>query len=485
MAAVHGQNAEEKSSPRAVDRTVHLGVRWGVIAICALAFALRVIALGSKSVFADEAASIRFAKLDWLSFWHLIWHSEANMALYYVLLRFWVRLGDGPAAVRFLSVLPGVATVPVIYLLGKELFSPRSGLIAGLLFAVNGFHVAYSQAARGYSLAVLLVTLSSYFFVQAIKSPPRASRVAALYLLTSAASLYAHLFAGFVLGAQCVALAFSRFTRAQLARQSAGMLLVVLLSCPLLLFTARKGSSPLAWVQHPTAMDVYHFVTYLTGSGLKLLLYAAAFFLALAEWRRRIRDAGMSWPFVFVACWLVLPIFCTLAISHWVPVFSPRFLLICLPASVLLGSEGLAEIPRPGMRTVTTGLLIVSSLLSLKSYYHQPGIEDWKGATEYLVGRLGRQDAIGFTSAYNLAPFEYYVQHSGTVLESRNFIVGPPIAHAIASSRTRSPERIWVMLCDEPDHAEIVLPPASSYVRQQTAHFHGVEVVEFVRGGSC
>lgn len=166
------------------------------------ATALRLFHLGLKSFWADEAVSITLAQLRWADFRHFLTHSEANMALYYVLLRIWSQMSDTPWFVRLFSLLAGVATVPAIYFAGKTLFSRRAGIIAALLLVLNIFHIRYSQEARSYSLVVLLVTCSSLFFVRNIKSQGRAGGV--LYVLSSAAALYAHFFAALVLLAQFV-----------------------------------------------------------------------------------------------------------------------------------------------------------------------------------------------------------------------------------------------------------------------------------------
>jgi hypothetical protein len=73
------------------------------------------------------------------------------MALYYGLLRLWVRLGTDESTVRLLSVLPDLATVPVLYVLENR-FGTRVGLSSALLLAINGYNIQYAQEARSYSL---------------------------------------------------------------------------------------------------------------------------------------------------------------------------------------------------------------------------------------------------------------------------------------------------------------------------------------------
>ena len=90
--------------------------------LTAVAAVIASLGLGHKSYWWDETASVAFAHLDWASLWKLMATSQANMGLYYVLLHPWVTLGSGEVAVRSLSVLFAVLTVPLMYNLGARLF---------------------------------------------------------------------------------------------------------------------------------------------------------------------------------------------------------------------------------------------------------------------------------------------------------------------------------------------------------------------------
>src|SRR6266576_3132432 len=86
---------------------------------------LRLIFLGTRSFWADEIVSVKLATDNWGGFRFWILTREANMALYYLLLRAWVKLGDGEAWVRLLSALAGIAVIPVLYGLARRLYSER------------------------------------------------------------------------------------------------------------------------------------------------------------------------------------------------------------------------------------------------------------------------------------------------------------------------------------------------------------------------
>ena len=73
-----------------------------VSGIMALGAVLRLIALGHKSFWLDEIASVVMVRMPGNSFWSWVWHSEGNMALYYVMLRPWLQFGLSEASVRML-----------------------------------------------------------------------------------------------------------------------------------------------------------------------------------------------------------------------------------------------------------------------------------------------------------------------------------------------------------------------------------------------
>jgi mannosyltransferase len=469
---VRGSDAGGSESGRASDR-------WWTVALFStalLAVAVRVIGLDSKSVFADELASFQFAQMNWHDFWHIAFHSEANMSLYYTLLRFWIHLGHSVPFVRFFSVIPAVATVPLIYVLGKDLFSRMAGLLASLLFALNAFHISYSQAARGYSLAVFVVTLSCWLFTRSVGEPGIGNLSA--YVLVSTAALYSHFFAAFVLLAQCVSLLVWRPARVAVLRQGILMFAVSVLAAPLLIFAMIHKTGPISWVEPTSGKDVYHFFTYLSGGGLKFGLSIIALALAVREYlriRTRAAHDGTARHFTFVAMWLLVPVVTTLLISIWKPVFSPRFLMICLPAFALLVGKGVSVIRPACAEHVFAAVLILSCLTALPAYYRQPGIEDWKSAVAYLHGHVKPGDSILLNNPAFKDILEFSFREFQTEPPTPTVIAGPASENLLWQS-----EHTWVLLC-HPNSAEEATVAAlrTKFISRESAQFVGLKVIEF------
>ena len=64
---------------------------------------------------------------------------------------------------RFFEAFVGTACIPLIYLLGKKMFSHKTGLVAALFLAVAPSSVAISQIARGQALCMFLIIIAIYY----------------------------------------------------------------------------------------------------------------------------------------------------------------------------------------------------------------------------------------------------------------------------------------------------------------------------------
>jgi mannosyltransferase len=172
---------------------------WGIVGA---AVVVRFATLGHQSYDHDEAVTawrvLRGGVGGMLS---IVAHSERSPPLYYLLAWPWARLfGTGEVALRALSALIGVLTVPAAYLAARELASRRAGLIAAALVAFNPYLVWYSQEARSYALFALFVAWGLYFFARCLDDPSR--RNLGLWAGASALALCSHYFAVFPIAAE-------------------------------------------------------------------------------------------------------------------------------------------------------------------------------------------------------------------------------------------------------------------------------------------
>ena len=378
-----------------------------------MAGVLRLHSLAAKSFWFDEGVSVAIARLDWYNFARILWRREANMSLYYLLLHFWLYFGGSEFFIRALSVLFAVASIPLMYLLGRRLFDSRVGMAAAALLAVNAYHVQYSQDARSYSLVVLLCLLSSLYFVKTLDDPSAGNR--ATWVLTSALAVYAQFFSLLLVVAQWLSVRILDRELAPLKIKHVWRWIAFLIS-PVLVFVATTGTGPLRWVQRPNLQELWTFGLHLTGNGGTLLFlgYLGTFVAALSFALRSCAETqplSQPWGCRFLALWLIFPIALTLLVTLVKPLFVPRYFTFCLPALLLLVAAGVAQVRFWWLRIAVLIVLLSLSFRGTTEYYtHDVDIQrdDWRAVSRYLLNQVQPGDALLFHVPMGRMPYEFY-----------------------------------------------------------------------------
>ena len=189
---------------RDADRARSIPVEaWITGALVVIAAAIRIIVLTNQSYWMDEALTAYEAQLPLGAMINTVIHVETTPPLYFVLIWAWAHLfGTGEVALRSVSLLAGVALVPIAYLSGRDLVNPRAGVVAAALVTFNPFLIWYSQEARAYMLLAALSGASFLWFVRARGQPTR--RNLAWWAVWSSLALMTHFFAGFLVAAEAV-----------------------------------------------------------------------------------------------------------------------------------------------------------------------------------------------------------------------------------------------------------------------------------------
>jgi mannosyltransferase len=454
-----------------------------LLLLLAASAAVRFLCLACKPFWFDECFSVEVARLDRRNFLHLLWWREANMSLYYLLLRIWLQFGHTEFFIRSLSVLMGVATLPAIYWLARQLYDRRVALIAAALFAFNAYSVRYSQEARSYALLLLLGTLSSGFLAAFIRDPVRRNRLA--YILVSVFAVYAHFYALLLVAAQWVALRrlgtiggtdqptpSRQLPRAQLSR---AWITIALAVSPLLVFVAKTGAGPIRWILRPGLRDVLEFYEHLAGGNnwTLLIVYIAACIAALLPSGKQLWSRTQSWQTWrnhFLLVWLLFPVALTILLSFARPVFLGRYMIFCLPAFLILAAAGVARL-RPAwlLGAVLAGILFLGS--QGVSFIYANDFDDERDASvaaaAFMLDHAQPGDAVIFHIAATRIPYEFarsmragentaspsfaaqfgpeiLFPHHAAGLDYRDF-TGKPTADFLRTA-TPSHHRLWIML---------------------------------------
>ncbi len=114
--------------------------------------------------------------------------------LYFLMARLWMqKFGSSVTASRSLPALISLLSLPLIYVLGWQLFNSHlTALLATTFLALSPVEILFAQTARQYSLVTVLIIGSSILLLRALDS--RSWKNWGLYTIISALGLYTHLF---------------------------------------------------------------------------------------------------------------------------------------------------------------------------------------------------------------------------------------------------------------------------------------------------
>ncbi len=386
--------------------------------ILILALFLRLINL-SQSLWLDEAINVVFARSS--SFWWFITKypiGDFHPPGWFVLLWIWGHFfGFSEMAVRLPSVILGIASVGLTFLLGKELFSKKVGLLAAFLLSIAPLHIYYSQEARMYVLAVFSTTLSFYFLNRLILQKKYSSIGFVLSLVLVLSSDY---LAYFVILAQIFYLIWTR-------KMCKDILINFLIS--IILFSPWFFIFPVQLEKGINTASVLPGWANVVGSSIKDLtlipiktIFGRVTFLDKTFYIVAVSLAGVLYGSVFLRglkkmdnatklllSWIFIPLIFSFLISFFIPILAYFRMIFILPAFYLILSKSLLNLPKKivGLAAI---LICIVSIASLLGYYINPKFqrEDWRGAVNFVSSQLNNQTLVIFENNEVPSPVVYY-----------------------------------------------------------------------------
>jgi len=383
---------------------------WLLLALLTIAAAwLRLAHLGSKSLWLDEGATVTLARTSWSHFAWVWWHGEANLqTVYFLLMRAWVLGGQSETWLRLPSALFGIASVPMLYIVGRKLAPAGAALAAAALLAFSPAHVYYSQEARSYSLTIFLVLLSSYYFVRSVEHGQ--PRDWLRWTVVGILAFYSHDFAALVLVAQASSLLFRKISPVTWKRVILCGMVMLVAALPGLTYVFRASPENLhfIWMPRATPKKLWHLVNFFGGSGVKSYLALALWVAGLvAITRTRRRDPDAFWHGMLIVSWGLLPAFITALVSLRHPIFMQRYLIFSLPAMLLLAGAGGFVLRRMHIGAILVVALCTMSAIAVVKGYHKPR-EDWRSASHAILAAAQPGDAVVFFPFYTRTMLDYY-----------------------------------------------------------------------------
>ena len=401
-----------------------------VTALAAGGLVLRLLA--SRGIWLDEATSIQQAQMPLGDMLELMRSTDVHPPLHPVVLWGTVRvLGAGELAVRAPSLLAATALIPLLYVVGRELYDRRAGYAAAALGAVAPFAVWYAQEARMYALFMVFALLALYFQVRVLRDGSR-SRDWIGYALAAAALVYTQYFGLLFVAVQQLAFLVA-VARGHLpvGRTLAWNVLPVLLVVPLAPFALdqfaanesggrgfQQPSQAGGSVEPGTAPGAYAALTnvawavlgYHSNATMTALaaLWPLGLLLALS-----LLGRGRSWATMLVVACAVLPAIGLFALGQLKPfVFEVRYFIGMVPLALLLIARGLTSWAlRPAVAGLACAAAVATLGLGLADQQlngSNPRVYDFREAVHAIEQRARPGDVIVYSPKYVDTVVGYY-----------------------------------------------------------------------------
>ncbi len=433
------------------------GLRPAMIgAVAALA---ALIGVGSRSLWFDEAFSLRVAHLPVGRFVSTVLNAEPFNGLYYGVLKAWIRVaGDSPIAARMPSVLAAVVAVVATYLVGRRLLGERAGVIGAVFLAFHGLLLQYAQEVRAYALATALVAVATWLLLRAVERPTIVRWGA--YGVAAVLAVYGHFFAAFVVAAHFVVLAVTPDWRPRPWLIAATYAVVAVASAPLAWWLLNTTVSR-GWMDPLGPQSATYVFQWLGGgSGVgdvqlgRLLAVSAAALAAMAlivggmRWARRAPDRN-GW--LLLMAWFALPILAAVTISILVrPVLAYRYLIVGLPAFALLVGGLVATASGPWRRlAVAIPLVAIIGIGTTHAYLSPLKKPAWGEATEMVLADAEPGDGLIVWPNWQWVPLEYaFRQADGEGTAPERVAVNPAVGDVdqTLDDLAAHSDRVWLLI---------------------------------------
>ncbi len=417
------------------------------VLLVALGYILRIVGLQAQGLWRDEVDALLFATAPWAELLGNFTRPGWNGPFYFVLLRGWVALaGQSAFALRYFSLLGGVFSVSLTYVLARRLLGSRSADCAALLMACAPYQVWYAQEVKMYTWITALALLALYALERAVVIANRKSQIAdsefqiqnpkskiqnsALWwlvvLIAISLAVYSHILAALLIPVACVwfVLHPRRAPRAWIG----GLVTLALLTLPylpLLLWQAPLLLQPVQDTGYPIYTLGQMTQVLLSGWSAGIVTWGGSWAITLGGvllcggvmalgWRKQARVAGQ------LLGWLLLPLLAIWAISLRRPLFTDRYLIWAAPAFYLLLAAGWGAL-RGRWRGIEFALLALSLFFAGGNLYRQavqPIKPQFREAAAYLQVHHAAEDVFLFQIPYNARVVSYYAPELGPILEA-------------------------------------------------------------------
>lgn len=299
---------------------------------------------------------------------------DVHPPLYYLLLKLWsLVFGSHLTSLRAFSVLFGVAAIPLTFVVGRKLFTERTGLIAAAFMSVSWFLIFKAQDARMYTLIVVFALVSMYGFLRVIEDPNDYSGIAIL-IFGTVGFAYTHIYFVFLSIGQAAYIGYLYSTEntglAVMKGWGAAKLASAVLFLPWVpvIFSQLSGDGSISQSPNGLITLAHTYVGYFAGSVPLTLIFTSV--LIYGGWLLT-RDRLERDHTVFLILWGVSTVLILYLVSFWLaPIrYSHRYAIAGMPAFYILTAACITKTEKKWSQIAVVGSIIAFSLHRVLVYF--------------------------------------------------------------------------------------------------------------------
>lgn len=379
------------------------------ISIVVVGILLRIFALGARHVWFDEAFTYHIAKLPLNELIFAV-GSDNNPPLYYILIHYMLKLGRNEVILRLPSLLFSIASLPLLYAVGKEHINRGIGLIAALLFALSPLAMYQASEARLHGLALFLELLLIYLFLILLKKPR--IQIFLSFIFVSVLGIYTQYYI-FLLFLPFTWIIMRHKARISIAKWLIILFTILIAFSPWLLFALKTSHSECACPHTILSLPASIVSPVLAGVGNVTLrtfptlpFPLLALFSAAALFTLFFFLKGLT-AHTHIALLYMIPLAILSFFGLFLPVFSPKAFAIFTPLYFLIVASGLNSIKRKH----ATSILLLASLTAISIIQTvDPFFAGDKLKSVYTVVRKDSSIPIAHTSVLTYYSLAFYTQ---------------------------------------------------------------------------
>lgn len=409
-----------------------------VVIILIVALCVRLLGIISRPIWYDEAFAILFSEKGVSAMLYGTLASTGTGSAdihplgYYTLLWLWMKIfGESLITARLLSILAGLTSVYLVYLIAFEaLADEKTALLSMIFAALAPFQIHYSQEIRMYSFLAMWLLLATYSFQRGSKA--KNWRWWALFSISAALAQYTHNLAAFYLAALALSPVFQRDWKTLRAVFIAGVAAFLLYLPWAIQLPAQFAKIQSAyWVERPDVSKLFTLLlVYVTNTPLPAYSLAGALAIVLIiislgliqtirQTRHTDRKEGLWLLYLSFAPPLFLFLF-----SQWRAVYIERALLpsgavFCIWLAWVITNTNLSRIAQYSL----LGLLGISSIIGIYEHltYRYFPYGPFKQLDASLRQRVEAQDVIIHSNKLSMLPALLFDRNL-----SQSFVGDPP-----------------------------------------------------------